>query len=178
MEIVAEPLPGAYKIKLRRLDDTRGSFVKTVVRSVFESRGLSCEFEEEFYSVSHKNVLRGMHFQVPPDDHVKLVYCAAGSARDVLLDLRPGNGYGVSSEVEMNALDPCLLVIPKGIAHGFLSLEDNTLMVYKTSTEYAPHSDAGILWNSFSHNWRLDAAPILSERDTRHPTLSAFVTPF
>jgi dTDP-4-dehydrorhamnose 3,5-epimerase/CDP-3, 6-dideoxy-D-glycero-D-glycero-4-hexulose-5-epimerase len=109
---------------------------------------------------------------------MKSVYCPVGSARDVLLDLRAGPGYGRSVEILMTAKDPAVLVIPPGIAHGFLSLEDDTLMVYKTSTEYCPPADSGIRWDSFGHDWRLSGAPVTSDRDAQLGAFSDFVSPF
>ena len=173
-----EILPGVLRLRLRAHADKRGVFVKTYAASAFASLGIAFDSREEFYSVSGKHVLRGMHFQLPPHDHQKIVYCLAGSARDVLLDLRTGQGYGRSAEVLLSAKDPSLLVIPSGVAHGFLSLEDDTLMAYKTSTEHSPEADAGIHWDSFGHDWQLGSAPVTSERDACHPGLSAFVSPF
>jgi dTDP-4-dehydrorhamnose 3,5-epimerase-like enzyme len=108
---------------------------------------------------------------------VKVVYCAAGAVDDVLLDLRKGSGYGRVAQVRLSADEPSLVFIPQGIAHGFRSLTDHSLMVYKTSTEHAPSADAGLLWSSFGHDWGCDA-PVMSERDQRHPALADFNSPF
>ena len=155
MQLEQEILPGVLRLRLRTHEDRRGSFVKTYVASAYAALGIPLDVGEEFYSVSGKNVVRGMHFQLPPHHHMKIVYCPVGAARDVLLDLRAGPGYGRSVEILMSAKDPAVLVIPPGIAHGFLSLEEDTLMVYKTSTEYCPAADSGIHWDSFGHDWRL-----------------------
>ena len=178
MHLEQEILPGVLRLSLRTHADRRGSFVKTYVASAYAALGIPLEVEEEFYSISGKNVLRGMHFQLPPHDHMKIVYCPVGSARDVLLDLRAGPGYGRSVEILMTAKDPAVLVILPGIAHGFLSLEDDTLMVYKTSTEYCPPADSGIRWDSFGHDWRLSGAPVTSDRDAQLGAFSDFVSPF
>lgn len=179
MELSQELLPGTWLIRLKSFSDSRGSFVKTYARSHVDAAPHlpAFEFKEEFYSVSQKNVLRGMHFQVPPHDHVKLVYCAAGAVLDVLVDLRRGPGYGQVSSVPLQADNPQLLWIPKGIAHGFLSLTDNSLMVYKTSTEHAPQHDAGIRFDSFDFDWGCNRQ-ILSDRDQKHPMLADFQSPF
>lgn len=183
MKFVDELLPGAYVVHLNRFQDARGSFVKTYAKSVFDE-ALACvpsvgsfDFREEFYSTSAKNVIRGMHFQLPPHDHVKLVYCAVGVVIDVLLDLRQGPGYGKTASVQLDADAPSLVVIPKGIAHGFRSLTDGSLMVYKTSTEHAPTHDAGIRFDSFGFDWQC-AQPILSARDAGHPAFADFHSPF
>ncbi|MDE2395199.1 MAG: dTDP-4-dehydrorhamnose 3,5-epimerase family protein [Burkholderiales bacterium] len=176
-------LPGAWLVRLDRFEDARGVFVKTYARSAFESllaaRGAQGPFDmmEEFYSVSHKNVVRGMHFQVPPHDQAKIVYCVAGAVRDVLVDLRKGPGFGRHASVVLDAGDPQLLLIPKGVGHGFMSLADASVLVYKTSTEHAPSHDAGIRYDSFGFDWG-GAAPILSERDRNHPRLADYVSPF
>lgn len=184
MRFDQELLPGVHLVKLDRFEDARGSFVKTYARSAFDAAlgsadpgSAAVDIREEFYSVSHRDVLRGMHFQLPPHDHVKLVYCAAGAVLDVLLDLRKGPGFGRSIGVRLDAAAPQILVIPRGIAHGFLSLTDGSLMVYKTSTEHAPSHDAGIHFDSFGHDWGC-ATPILSDRDRKHPALADFASPF
>lgn len=177
MQFSKELLPGAWLIKLQRFEDIRGAFIKTFARTVFEQHEACFEMREEFYSVSNKDVIRGMHFQLPPHDHIKLVYCPVGAIEDVLLDLRSGPGYGRVAKIRLSGDQPSLVLIPTGIAHGFRALEDNSLMVYKTSTEHAPMADAGIRWDSFGHDWGVDQ-PILSDRDRRHPKLDGFTSPF
>ena len=177
MQFSRELLPGAVLVTLKRFEDARGSFVKTYARSVFEGAGIDFDFREEFYSFSHKDVVRGMHFQRPPHDHAKLVCCPAGAVLDVLVDLRRGAGFGRVASVVLNADEPAILVIPSGIAHGFKALRDDSLMVYKTSTEHAPSHDAGIRWDSFGFDWDV-AAPIVSARDAGHPALADFASPF
>ncbi len=171
-------LPGVWHLSLQRQADMRGSFVKTYAASAFAAHGLSFTAAEEYYSVSARNVVRGMHFQLPPHDHAKMVYCAVGSVHDVLLDLRRGAGYGAVADLILDAASPSALLIPPGVAHGFRSLEDGSLMVYKTTTEYAPTADTGIRWDSFGHNWNLDGETILSDRDRRHIGFDAFTSPF
>lgn len=183
MEFAQELLPGTWLVKLQRFVDMRGSFVKTfslraIDAALADLPGLeSFDFREEFYSTSKKNVIRGMHFQLPPHDHVKLVYCALGSVLDVLLDLRQGVGYGKVASVTLDANEPAMLFIPRGVAHGFRSLSDDSLMIYKTSTEHAPSHDAGIRWDSFGFDWSC-SPPTLSVRDAAHPALADFSTPF
>lgn len=185
MQFDKELLPSTWLVNLKRFEDARGSFVKTYACSVFDAAlprtgGLgesAFDFREEFYSLSNKNVVRGMHFQLPPHDHVKLVYCAVGAVQDVLLDLRKGPGFGRSVAVRLDADTPQLLFIPKGIAHGFVSLCDSSLMVYKTSTEHTPSHDAGVRFDSFGHDWGCEL-PILSVRDQNHPSFADFVSPF
>jgi dTDP-4-dehydrorhamnose 3,5-epimerase len=177
MEFTRELLPGARMVTLRRVGDLRGTFIKTYARSVFDANAEPFDLREEFYSISHKDVIRGMHFQLPPHDHVKLVYCPVGAVLDVLVDLRRGHGQGRVASVVLSEDEPSLLVIPKGVAHGFKALRDNSLMVYKTSTEHFPTHDAGIRWDSFGFDWDV-SAPIVSARDTSHPALADFDSVF
>jgi dTDP-4-dehydrorhamnose 3,5-epimerase len=177
MKRVEELLPGCWLYRLNRFQDARGTFVKVFARSLFERDGVSIDMAEEFYSVSNKDVLRGMHFQSPPHDHGKVVYCAVGAVLDVLLDLRGGPGYGRTASVLLSEEEPGLIVIPKGVAHGFVSRRDGSLMVYKTSTEHSPQHDRGLRWDSFGFDWGC-SAPVLSERDLRHESFAQFTSPF
>jgi dTDP-4-dehydrorhamnose 3,5-epimerase-like enzyme len=108
---------------------------------------------------------------------VKLVYCPVGAVLDVLVDLRRGAGQGRVASLVLSEDEPSILVIPKGVAHGFKALRDNSLMVYKTSTEHAPSHDAGIRWDSFGFDWGVKT-PVVSARDAAHPALGDFVSPF
>jgi dTDP-4-dehydrorhamnose 3,5-epimerase len=173
----SELLSNVWHIRLPRFQDKRGIFVKTFSRGFYQKHGVNADWHEEFYSVSDKDVVRGMHFQVPPKDHFKLIYCANGAVIDVLLDLRKGPGYGKVAHVKLESDQPAVIVMPPGIAHGFRSLADNTLMVYKTSTEYSVDHDAGIRWDSFGFDWGL-YHPITSDRDAGHIPFLDFVSPF
>ena len=96
---------------------------------------------------------------------------------DVLLDLRTGKNYGNIAWINLSGSEPEGLFVPAGVAHGFLALEDNTIMFYKTNSKYSPECDLGILWSSINFDWKCEN-PILSERDLSHPNLIDFVTPF
>lgn len=177
MELLDELLPGCWLIGPKLFEDARGRFVKTLQASFLDKRGLAFEMREEFYSTSRTGVLRGMHFQLPPHDHTKFVSCLQGEVLDVLLDLRAGKGYGRVASATLSAEEARSIYIPTGIAHGFLSRQDDSLMVYKTSTEHSPSHDAGIRWDSFGFDWgRGDL--IVSERDRAHPGFSDFQSPF
>jgi len=177
MKLLDELLLGAWLVELNCLKDERGSFTKTYVADAFKDMGIPFNCEEEYFSVSHRNVLRGMHFQTPPFDHAKLVYCPVGAVLDVLLDIRSGNGFGKTASIELKSSQSLAIYIPPGIAHGFKALEEQSLMVYKTSTQYAPKNDAGIAWDSFGFDWHTSDI-IISTRDQTHPGLNQFVTPF
>lgn len=177
MDILQEILPGCFLIKPQKHADHRGWFVKTYHEALYERLGICFTVREEFISISHKNVLRGMHFQLPPHDHDKLVYCANGLVLDVLLDLRMGAGYGKVASAQISSENNQIIFIPKGVAHGFLALSDQALMIYKTSTTHAPESDFGIAWDSFEFDWGIDQ-PIASERDHLHIPFHQFSSPF
>lgn len=179
MKLVNEPLSGVKLIEPFHHEDCRGAFVKTFHEEMFAELGIFLTVREEFFSISAKNVLRGMHFQIPPHAHQKLVFCTHGRVLDVLIDLRIGSpSYGQSASFELSAANRHLVHIPVGVAHGFLSLEDGSCLVYKTDTVHEPSADAGILWNSFDFDWPLTSKPILSHRDEQHPTLAEFSSPF
>jgi dTDP-4-dehydrorhamnose 3,5-epimerase len=119
-----------------------------------------------------------MHFQTPPHEHAKLVYCAAGAVTDVLLDLRRQScTYGQAIALPLTAESGQALYIAAGIAHGFFALEAPALMVYNVTSEYAPSQDAGVRWDSFGFDWGV-SAPVMSERDRSFPALADFVSPF
>jgi dTDP-4-dehydrorhamnose 3,5-epimerase len=178
MKVLKTNLEGLFLIQSNVFKDQRGIFVKTFHKESFEENGLETVFRESFFSISKKNVIRGMHFQLPPDDHVKLVYCTYGKVLDVVVDIRNNSQtYGKSFSVELTEDNGNILYIPKGFAHGFKSLTDNSVVVYLTTKEYSPENDTGIRWDSFGFNWQVDN-PILSERDKNFLPLSEFRSPF
>lgn len=169
---------GCFELQYNVYEDARGRFTKVFHQQAFAAQGLETNFNEEYYSVSFKHVIRGLHFQLPPEDHVKLVYCVAGSVIDVVLDLRVGSPtYGQHALVELSAAKGNSIYIPKGIAHGFCVLSDQAVMVYKASTVYSPEHDAGVLWNSAGIPWPTEQA-VLSKRDESFPSLNQFHSPF
>lgn len=177
-ELKPTQLTGCYELQPKVFEDTRGRFVKVFHAQGFKAHGLESNFVEEYYSVSNNNVVRGMHFQLPPMDHVKVVYCVQGAVLDVVTDLRVGSpSYGRSTVIELNSVKANSIYIPKGMAHGFCSLCDNSIMVYKVSSVYSPEQDAGILWNSVGVEWPTTQA-ILSERDKTFIPFEKFVSPF
>jgi dTDP-4-dehydrorhamnose 3,5-epimerase len=178
--MVIEPteIPGCLLLRMDVRRDARGFFVKTFQRGVFNAHGLATEYAEEFYSASRQNVLRGLHFQLPPHDHVKLVGCVDGEVLDAVLDLRGGSPtYGKHVLVRLAADEGVWLYLPCGLAHGFYTVSPTALMAYKTSTAHAPAYDAGLLWNSAGIPWPCEA-PILSDRDRQHMPFAKFMTPF
>lgn len=177
-QVVQELLPGVRVIQLPYSADPRGAFVKSWHPDLLPGLGFPMDFQEEFFSVSKRNVLRGMHFQIPPHGHDKLVLCVAGEVLDVVLDLRHASPtFGRWATYRMNASESRMLAIPQGLAHGFLSLTDDSILLYKTSAPYSPQHDKGIRWDSFGFQWPVEQ-PILSPRDQQHPALADFVSPF
>jgi dTDP-4-dehydrorhamnose 3,5-epimerase len=179
MEVIYNSIPGCYELEVDDFNDERGGFFKTFHIDLFKKKGLETNWREEYYSTSKKNVIRGMHFQTPPEDHNKLVTCLSGSVIDVIIDLRKDSPMFKKHIVFhlMAKSKNRMLYIPKGCAHGFLSLEDDTLMNYKVSTIYSPDNDKGILWNSFGFEWKTNN-PIISNRDKCHPSINEFNSPF
>jgi len=171
-------IPGVFEIEMFHAGDDRGMFVKPYHKETLEKHGLVSEFQESFYSTNQKGVIRGMHFQHPPHDHAKLVYCSSGKLIDVILDIRMGSPtYGQFAEIELSEDNYKAVYMPSGVAHGFAVLEDHTCMVYLTSTMHAPVSDAGIHMKSFGCKWPFEH-PVTSERDTKFPTLDELESPF
>jgi dTDP-4-dehydrorhamnose 3,5-epimerase len=175
---VETALPGLILLRPRLFQDQRGLFIKTFHAEMFRDLGLAFAPREEFYSVSAAGVLRGMHFQLPPAAHAKLVYCPVGRVTDVVLDLRRSSpAYGQWYACELDAINRDLLFIPAGFAHGFLAHEAGSLMVYQTSEVHSPTHDAGVRWDSFGYPWATPR-PILSDRDAGFPALADFHSPF
>jgi len=178
MDLLPTSIEGCSVIHTKMIIDRRGSFVKTFHKNVFSGLGLETSFSEEFYSVSKRGVLRGLHFQVPPQECVKLVYCVEGCVFDAVVDLRKNSRtYGKYEVFELDAEKANMLYIPPGLAHGFYVLSEQAIMVYKVSTVYSPEHDTGILWNSVGIPWP-DNTPIISERDNRFIEFKQFKSPF
>lgn len=159
--------------------DSRGWFLKSYRQDYFNRFGLEFNCRETFFTYSDSGVLRGMHFQLPPKAHAKLVTCISGRVIDVLLDLRKNSpDFGKSIGVELSAAKPDSIFVPVGVAHGFAVSGDHALMAYQTSEPYDPELDSGLLWSSFNYNWPNNNNPIISSRDLNLPKLIDFNSPF
>lgn len=178
MEIRETSIPGCVEISPKVLRDERGLFVKTFNQELFAERGLATHFAEEYYTFSRRGVLRGLHFQVPPRDHIKLVYCASGEVLDAVVDLRVGSpAYGRFETFELSAEKANMIYIPAGLAHGFYVTGSDGLLVYHVTTVHSPEHDTGILWSSAGIPWP-DRNPFLSRRDREFVPLADFTSPF
>jgi dTDP-4-dehydrorhamnose 3,5-epimerase len=178
MNIKATAISDVYILEQDVHKDIRGSFVKTFQRGFFTALGLECDFVESYYTRSREDVIRGMHFQTPNQDHAKLVTVIQGTIIDVILDIRRlSPTYGQHVEIELSRENRRSIYIPRGCAHGFGTLSDTAIAYYMVTSEYAPTHDAGIHYASFGYCWPI-ANPIVSERDRAHPRLSDYTTPF
>jgi dTDP-4-dehydrorhamnose 3,5-epimerase len=165
-------LEGVYEVENNQFKDHRGFFVKTFHDDVFKENGLEVSFKESFYSVSKKGVLRGMHFQMPPHDHSKLVYVTDGEIIDVIVDINQSSStFGQYFTTILSSENAKSIYIEKGYAHGFLTLSESATVIYMTSTIHEPSADMGIRWDSFGFDWGIDS-PILSDRDAKFEKLS------
>jgi dTDP-4-dehydrorhamnose 3,5-epimerase len=178
VNFIETKLSGCKLVDMDIFHDNRGTFQKIYHKDEFQNHGLNMSLKEQYLTYSNKGVLRGMHFQLPPSSHCKLVTCLTGSVIDVILDLRKNSQtYGQTDSFILSADSKKTLFLPVGIAHGFLSLEDNSGMLYSTSEVHNPNLDRGIIWNSFGFSWPIEC-PIVSNRDGNHQSFDKFVTPF
>jgi len=171
-------IPGCLEITPPVFTDDRGTFVKTFIQDEFTSHGLVAGFAEEYFTVSIRNVLRGLHFQTPPFDHYKIVSCLAGRVLDAVVDLRVGSpAFGRHELFELDAAQRKILYLPPGVAHGFYAVTDQALMTYKVTTAYSSAHDSGVLWSSAGIPWPC-TQPVISARDAGFQSLDVFESPF
>ena len=165
-------LAGAYVIEPERHADARGFFARVWCAREFAAHGLETQVSQCSISLNaRRGTLRGMHYQTPPHEEVKLVRCTRGALYDVIIDLRPGSPtFTRHVAVELTAENRRMLYIPHGFAHGFQTLEDDTEVLYQMSEFYAPGAARGVRWNdaTFGIAWPI-ANPILLERDGSYP---------
>ncbi len=168
---------GCYVLQPLIFEDIRGVFVKSFHTLQFEELGLRSDFSEQYYTSSRRRVLRGMHDQVPPMHHSKLVYCVVGRVLDIALDLRQASAtYQQYCSVELSSALGNMVYLEPGFAHGFYVLSEIATVVYNVTSVFSPEHDLGVRWNSFGLRWP-DSDPILSVRDANLPLL-ADVSPF
>lgn len=166
MTLTETKLPGVYTIEPQVFGDSRGWFMETYSKK--KTPQISCEFVQDNHSHSaKKGTLRGIHFQYPPMEQAKLVRCIKGAVMDYAIDLRPGSGtYKQWVSFELSAENKKQVFMPRGFGHAFITLEDDTEVLYKTDNYYSPEHDGVILWSDpdIGIDWRLKN-PILSDKD-------------
>lgn len=172
MKVIDTSIPEVKIIEPSVFGDERGYFMETWSQRVFDEKVAKRLFVQDNQSLSNKGVLRGLHYQLPPSEQGKLVRVISGSVFDVAVDIRPDSKtYGQYVSVELNAENKKMLWIPEGFAHGFLTLEDNTVFAYKTTGFYDKSSERALYWNSriLDINWPEIGNVIVNEKDSLAP---------
>ena len=173
-EFERQKIQDVILIKPKVFGDNRGFFMETYKKSDFFANGIKVEFNQDNHSKSTKGVLRGLHYQVEPYGQAKIVRCGKGRIYDVAVDIRPNSEtFGQYVKIELSEDNKYMLYIPVGFAHGFVALSDEVELLYKASGEYNPQADRGLLWcdKDINIDWGIDFEPILSEKDSKQPTL-------
>lgn len=168
MEIKTRKLKDVFEISLEPRIDERGFFMRTFDQSIFAESGLNFNWVQENHSRSEqKNIIRGLHFQLPPFAETKLVRCIQGAILDVFVDMRKDSPtFGQWDSIELSAQNKKMILIPRGFAHGFCTLTDISEVVYKVDNYYSKDFERGIIWNDpdLNINWPT-TNPILSNKD-------------
>ena len=173
-------IPGILIIEPNVFADSRGYFFESYNKEVFQIAGITEEFIQDNQSLSQKNVLRGLHFQNPPFAQAKLVRIIKGAVLDVAVDIRKNSPtYGKYIAMELNEKNKTMLYIPTGFAHGFLTLENDTIFSYKCSKTYNKESEGSILWCDKTLNIQWNCTnPIISAKDEIAPNFENFISQF
>jgi dTDP-4-dehydrorhamnose 3,5-epimerase len=165
------PLAGVYVVDLEKRGDERGFFARAFCEREFAERGLANHFVQANNSLSaRKGTLRGMHYQLAPKAETKYVRCIRGALQDVVIDLRRNSStFGQSFGAELTAENRRMMVVPKGFAHGFITLTDDTEAFYLVDEFYAPECERGIRWNDpkFAIQWPIEPV-VISEKDQNY----------
>ena len=175
MIFIETKLKGAYIIEPKKLEDERGFFARIWDKDEFSKMGLDSKIVQSSISLNKKKgTIRGMHYQSKPHEESKIVKCVRGKIFDVLIDLRPNSEtFKEWFSIELTEDNYKMVYIPKGVAHGFQTLEDNTEISYNISNFYNPRSSKGVRWNDkkFGIKWPLKVS-IISQRDASYPLFS------
>src|SRR3954454_2159482 len=177
MQIIATAIPEVKEIKPVRRLDPRGFFSEIFREELLRQNGIDVPFVQENHSLStDRGVVRGLHFQSPPEGQAKLVRVSAGSILDVAVDIRQGSPtYGRHVAIVLSAAEGNQLFVPEGFAHGFCTLEPNSEVIYKVNRYYSPEHDRGMRWNdpALGIAWPVgEADAVLSDKDRRQPLLA------
>jgi dTDP-4-dehydrorhamnose 3,5-epimerase len=180
MQVKTTPIEGLLILEPRIFNDPRGYFYESYNKDAFSKIGIFSEFVQDNQSLSQKGIIRGMHFQAPPFDQGKLVRVIQGAVNDVVIDIRKNSKtYGQHFSIELSAENKKMFYVPPGFAHGFETLEDNTIFLYKCTNVYNKESEGGVFWNDPDLNIHWNSQnPIISEKDTFLPTFKNFTSPF
>lgn len=180
MEFIQTPLSGLVIIKPKVFEDNRGYFYESFNKNEFQENGIAAEFVQDNQSLSNKGVLRGLHFQNPPFAQGKLVRVIHGSVLDVTVDIRKNSPtYGAHFKIILSSKEKNMLWIPPGFAHGFQTLEDQTIFFYKCTDFYNKAAEDCILWNDPQLNIKWESiSPVISEKDTNGKAFESFQSLF
>lgn len=180
MEFIETSISNLFVIQPKVFEDARGHFFESYTSKSFLEKSIKADFVQDNQSLSQKGVLRGLHFQSPPYAQGKLVRVIKGAVLDVALDIRKNSPtYGKHFSIELTENNKTMLWIPEGFAHGFSTLEDNTIFSYKCTNYYSKESEGCVLWNdpALKIDWKLNA-PTLSEKDKLGLLFNNFISPF
>ena len=180
MKITTTPIDGLLVIEPQIFIDSRGYFFESYNQDKMKAAGIVLPFVQDNQSLSQMGAVRGLHFQAAPFEQGKLVRVVAGAVRDVVVDIRKNSPtYGQHFSIDLSAENQLMFWIPPGFAHGFETLENNTVFLYKCTNMYDKNSEGGLLWNdpAIGIKWQTSDA-IVSEKDQILPLLKDFVSPF
>jgi dTDP-4-dehydrorhamnose 3,5-epimerase len=180
MNLIKTKIEGLFLIEPDVFPDPRGYFFESFQKEKFQALGIDVDFLQDNESMSQKNVLRGLHFQIPPFEQGKLVRVVRGSVLDVAVDIRKkSKTYGQWESSVLSAENKLMMWIPEGFAHGFITLEDDTIFQYKCTNYYNRESECGIIWNDpdLQIDWGIDK-PLVSEKDLQGKRFNDLISPF
>tara|TARA_B100000886_G_scaffold340307_1_gene309085 strand:- start:42 stop:584 length:543 start_codon:yes stop_codon:yes gene_type:complete len=163
---------GIKLLKIPYFKDERGVFCKFYNSDLFNKNKINFSPKEHFYSISKKNVLRGMHFQIEGASHTKLISCVSGVILDVVVDIRKNSKYfNKPLSFKLSSYSESAILIPKGFAHGFLTISEKSIVQYLVSEPYDANLDKGVRWDSIDFDWNC-IDPLISDRDSKHPSIN------
>jgi dTDP-4-dehydrorhamnose 3,5-epimerase len=180
MQIQTTPIEGLLIIQPQVFEDPRGYFYESYNKQKFTEAEIDFEFIQDNQSLSQKGIIRGLHFQAPPFEQGKLVRVIQGAVKDVVVDIRKNSKtFGQHFSINLTAENRTMFFIPPGFAHGFETLEDDTVFLYKCTNVYNKESEGGLLWNDpfLNINWQ-NNNPLISDKDKILPTFENLISPF